>query len=136
MSTLATELDDLDSAMTGNQSGGDDIDIDEMDAPDDAEFKDSDEDWSAAEPVKKKAKTRSRRRKKKAPLSAEDFYTKCHASYDGSAPRYNISQPYVVGDSLEHPKFGLGFVRSILSKTKVEVAFQDEVRRLVCNLPD
>jgi hypothetical protein len=37
-----------------------------------------------------------------------------------------------VNQKLEHPKFGIGFVKAVLPE-KIEVVFSDEIRSLVHN---
>lgn len=49
------------------------------------------------------------------------------------APLYSREKIYRPGDSLEHPAFGLGFVRRLTGATKMEVVFQYEVKILVMN---
>jgi len=48
---------------------------------------------------------------------------------------YQKSAGYSEGESLRHPVFGLGFVRKVLSSTKMEVVFEKEVKVLVMNQP-
>ena len=48
------------------------------------------------------------------------------------AHKYNMKNKFTANSKLEHPKFGLGFVRSAQPE-KIEVVFQDEVRLLVHN---
>lgn len=52
-----------------------------------------------------------------------------------NARPYSIRDTYDEGDTVKHPKFGMGFVTEI-SENKVEVTFQDERRVLIHNRPD
>lgn len=50
----------------------------------------------------------------------------------GDTQKYNMKLKFETNAKLDHPKFGMGVVRSSLSD-KIEVVFQDEVRNLVHN---
>jgi hypothetical protein len=52
------------------------------------------------------------------------------------AHSYSPRDTYRVGDGLDHPKFGLGYVSEIISTTKLEALFRDEARILVHNRAD
>lgn len=49
-----------------------------------------------------------------------------------SATKYNMRTKFEVETKVEHPKFGLGWVKTVQPE-KIEVVFQDEVRQLVHN---
>ncbi|MBX3019587.1 MAG: hypothetical protein KF767_16990 [Bdellovibrionaceae bacterium] len=51
---------------------------------------------------------------------------------NGEAQKYNMKLKFENNAKIDHPKFGMGVVRSSLSD-KIEVVFQDEVRNLVHN---
>ncbi|UCG14726.1 MAG: hypothetical protein JSU72_09880 [Deltaproteobacteria bacterium] len=46
---------------------------------------------------------------------------------------YDQSASYQVKQAIDHPTYGLGFVRSIIGSSKMEVAFRQEVKLLVMN---
>jgi hypothetical protein len=46
--------------------------------------------------------------------------------------RFSIKKDYIAGDYLCHPKFGDGYVLTVLSPGKMEVLFGDEKKRLIC----
>jgi hypothetical protein len=50
-----------------------------------------------------------------------------------AAKEYSLDVELTENDVVEHPKFGLGFVLELMSPTKVEVLFEDGVKKLVCN---
>ena len=51
-----------------------------------------------------------------------------------SKPRpYNISEMYDTAEFLEHPVFGTGRVLGVVGREKIEVAFQDGRKVLLCN---
>lgn len=50
----------------------------------------------------------------------------------GDAQKYNMKAAFKVNSKVDHPKFGVGIIRSALPD-KIEVVFQDEVRNLVHN---
>jgi hypothetical protein len=53
-----------------------------------------------------------------------------------TAHAYSPRDSYRVGDALDHPKFGLGYVSEVISDTKLEALFRDEARILVHNRVD
>ena len=52
------------------------------------------------------------------------------------AKAYSLHGEFVLNDSIEHPKFGLGFVLEEISSTKIAVLFEDGLKKLVFNLPE
>jgi hypothetical protein len=50
----------------------------------------------------------------------------------GDAKKYTMAQKFIAKQKVEHPKFGIGVVKTALPG-KIEVLFQDEVRMLVHN---
>ncbi|MFU8805795.1 MAG: hypothetical protein ACNA8W_18420 [Bradymonadaceae bacterium] len=50
-----------------------------------------------------------------------------------SARPYAIATELTENDVVDHPRFGIGYVIQILSPTKVEVLFEEGVKRLVHN---
>lgn len=77
--------------------------------------------------AKKKAESASRAKNAHA-----NEFNALAASVEGDAVRYNMKMKFALNGKLEHPKFGLGFIRAAYSD-KIEVVFSDEVRMLVHN---
>lgn len=50
------------------------------------------------------------------------------------AQNYSIKGQFALNQKLQHPKFGLGFIRAVQSD-KIEVVFSDEVKSLIHNRP-
>ncbi|QDK44921.1 hypothetical protein ACLSU7_05690 [Bdellovibrio sp. HCB185ZH] len=50
----------------------------------------------------------------------------------GSTATYNMKGKFEKNTKLQHPKFGLGFIKDAASD-KIEVVFEDEVRTLIHN---
>jgi hypothetical protein len=46
---------------------------------------------------------------------------------------YDQSASYKVGQGVEHPIYGLGFVSKVIGKIKMEVIFRREIKILVMN---
>jgi hypothetical protein len=46
---------------------------------------------------------------------------------------YDIQAELTENDVVDHPRFGVGFVIQLLSPTKVEVLFEEGIKRLICN---
>lgn len=49
-----------------------------------------------------------------------------------AAKPYSMTNALAVGDTVEHPVFGLGSVRSIVPPNKAEILFRDGMRLLRC----
>ncbi len=70
-----------------------------------------------------------------SPESAEKAYAKLkeETNLDAAKP-YSLDVELTENDTVDHPKFGVGFVLELISPTKVEVLFEDgELIKLVCN---
>jgi hypothetical protein len=70
-----------------------------------------------------------------SPESAEKAYAKLkeETNLDAAKP-YSLDVELTENDTVDHPKFGVGFVLELISPTKVEVLFEDgELVKLVCN---
>jgi hypothetical protein len=91
---------------------------------------------TTAEKVKK-----SSSRPKKSP-SAESRKSSHQTEYNqlledqaaGEVHKYSMKIKFIVLQKVEHPKFGLGVIKSVQSD-KIEVVFPDEIRLLVHNRP-
>ncbi len=53
-------------------------------------------------------------------------------SGDGDIANYTMKAKFSANSKIKHPKFGMGFVKSVQTD-KIEVVFEDEVRNLVHN---
>jgi hypothetical protein len=47
---------------------------------------------------------------------------------------YSIREPFSRGDVIRHPTFGVGFVERVLSETRMDVLFNDALRRMAMNM--
>jgi hypothetical protein len=66
--------------------------------------------------------------------SAPKVWKKRNKSADGVETKpYSIFEPFLVDEAIDHKHFGKGFVTAVLSATKIQVVFEDNVRQLVCN---
>lgn len=76
------------------------------------------------------------KRKESAELARKnahsDEYQNLINNAAGDANNYTMKAKFTVNTKIQHPKFGLGFVKSVQSD-KIEVIFADEVRNLVHN---
>lgn len=70
-----------------------------------------------------------------SPESAEKAYAALKEETDLAAAKpYSLDVELTENDTVDHPKFGIGFVLELVSPTKVEVLFEDgELIKLVCN---
>ena len=59
-------------------------------------------------------------------------YEKLLGAIDADAIKYNMKTAFEQNQKLNHPKFGVGVIRTIFPD-KIEVVFADEVRNLVHN---
>ena len=61
-------------------------------------------------------------------------YDMLMANDAASTNKYNMKSKFEKGSKLDHPKFGMGFIKEA-QPDKIEVVFQDEVRTLIHNRP-
>jgi len=54
---------------------------------------------------------------------------------EGGVQTYSISGSYSPGVAIRHPSFGIGFVEKVISETRMDVLFQDALRRMAMNMP-
>ncbi len=47
---------------------------------------------------------------------------------------FDITADITANDVVDHPKFGIGFVVEKVNDTKIEVLFEDGLRKLACNI--
>lgn len=91
-------------------------------------------------PTEKKAKAASAAPKKSrasaasaaAKASHTQEYEKLVAEAGAEAKKYSMTHKFASKQKVEHPKFGVGVVRTVMPE-KIEVLFADEVRMLVHN---
>jgi hypothetical protein len=78
--------------------------------------------------TRKKSETASSRK-----LSHENEYQQMlEAQSNSDVNKYTMKTKYVVQNKIEHPKFGVGIIKTVFGD-KIEVVFSDEVRMLVHN---
>lgn len=53
---------------------------------------------------------------------------------DEHARKYDIKAEFTENDVIDHPKFGIGYVVELVHPTKIEVLFEDGLKKMVCNL--
>lgn len=70
----------------------------------------------------------------KATAHAAEFETLRSSTNVDEAASYSMKATFKTSQALQHPKFGLGFIRSVQGD-KIEVFFEDEVRLLVHGRP-
>lgn len=59
-------------------------------------------------------------------------YTELMEASKSDTQKYNMKMKFTLNQKIEHPKFGLGIVKSAQPE-KIEVVFPDEIRMLVHN---
>lgn len=47
---------------------------------------------------------------------------------------FDITAQISANDVIDHPKFGIGFVVTLINENKIEVLFEDGLRKLACNI--
>lgn len=75
------------------------------------------------------ARTRATTAKKN---SHNDEYQSLMTNTDADAVNYTMKGKFEVNQKLQHPKFGVGFIRTVFID-KIEVVFADEVKSLIHN---
>lgn len=89
-------------------------------------------DPSTATAKKVSKKTMASTRETKSEKSMNHWQDLCDHSPSNSQP-YSIKTKFIVGDKIDHPKFGLGFVESLLEGDKVNILFKTGEKTLVHN---
>jgi hypothetical protein len=63
-----------------------------------------------------------------------EWVTFMKAMPEGTLPRqYSTKESFKAGDYVEHPEFGTGRVVDVLGAERIEVAFKDSRKVMVCN---
>jgi len=87
-------------------------------------------------PTERQAKVLLKYRAAKKPKS-QALFQEWQAMKEGAGEleplAYDQRQTYPLGQAVEHPVFGLGFVRRLTGPNKMEVLFADQVKVLVIN---
>jgi len=81
----------------------------------------------------KRKKPAPRRTKKKKEDPAEIYRQLLEGRDLDEAIPYKTKNPLDEGDLVDHPKFGIGVVVSVIEPTKANIAFEDRPRIMVCN---
>ena len=69
------------------------------------------------------------------PKGQKRAWDKLHEKFGDNHPQpFDISARLTANDAIDHPKFGIGFVVELISPRKVEVLFDDGLRKLACNI--
>ncbi len=78
------------------------------------------------------AKARAKAEATRASNHASEYENLTQSMTKAEEASYNMKTNFTKDMKLKHPKFGLGFIRTV-QPDKIEVVFQDEVRTLVHN---
>ena len=69
------------------------------------------------------------------PEGQKRAWDKLHKKFGDKHPRpFKIDAEIGPNDVIDHPKFGIGFIVEQVKPTKVEVLFEDGLRKLACNI--
>jgi hypothetical protein len=132
---------DLEPEEEGDDSFEEDFEATELD---DEMLEKPNADAAKANPKRETAAVRKQNRKivegiiDKAYFESEEAIQRVYGELkEGSdmaaAKEYSLGVELTENDVVKHPTFGLGFVLELMSPTKVEVLFEDGVKKLVCN---
>jgi hypothetical protein len=72
-------------------------------------------------------------RKPKPDGPLQDWQNRKRAAGELDPPPYDMSVSCQENQAIVHPSFGLGFVRRVLSASRIEVVFEHQVKILVMN---
>ncbi len=84
---------------------------------------------------KSTAKSGSKKKKKKEneePQIDQEWLRQMEGKDRSSASVYSMQSSYEVRDLIDHPKFGMGVVQRLIDPNKMDVIFQDGLKRLRC----
>lgn len=65
--------------------------------------------------------------------SISDIWMEKVASSKAKSQKYNIKTKFELGDIIDHPKFGPGFVEKLIDADKVQVIFRHDIKTLIHN---
>ncbi len=69
------------------------------------------------------------------PEGQEKAWEKLEEEFGTDHPvEFDISAEINANDVIDHPKFGIGFVVELVNPQKIEVLFEDGLRKLACNI--
>ena len=69
------------------------------------------------------------------PKGQKRAWGKLNEKFGDHHPRpFDISAALTANDVIDHPKFGIGFIVELINPRKVEVLFEDGLRKLACNI--
>ena len=83
----------------------------------------------SVKPKKKKTTTR----KKKVTIPNSEIWAEKLKDNSSTPIKYLINHPFIIGDIVDHPKFGIGIIEKTIDTNKVEVLFESEVKILMHN---
>ncbi len=91
---------------------------------------------SSASKGKSTAKSGGKKKKKKEdeePQIDQEWLRQMEGKDKNSALSYSMQNSYAVQDLIDHPKFGMGVVQRLITPNKMDVIFQDGMKRLRCD---
>ncbi len=69
------------------------------------------------------------------PDGQQEAWEKLEEKFGTDHPvEFDISAEIHASDVIDHPKFGIGFVVKLINSKKIEVLFEDGLRKLACNI--
>lgn len=84
-----------------------------------------------------KVKASSTKRKgsmtKKSTQSISDMWLDAMGNSQSKSKAYSIREQFVVGDVIDHPKFGPGVVEKLIDADKVQILFRHDIKTLIHN---
>jgi hypothetical protein len=75
----------------------------------------------------------SRRKSAAKQIPVEELWQTAMDNAKADPKPYSIRQKFVVGDIIDHKKFGTGFVQANQSSVMIEVLFKSEIKTLIHN---
>jgi len=86
------------------------------------------------DPSMAKAKVRSKTRGRKVETKPiAEIWLEAVSNANGKSKAYGIKGSFIVGDIIDHTKFGPGVVQTIVDNDKIEVIFRHEIKTLIHN---
>lgn len=82
---------------------------------------------------KKAAVPGARKAANTARVQQEEWVDFARTADAGSSVPYDMNARYKVGVLVSHPSFGIGVVKELIKPNKVDILFQDGLKRLRCN---
>lgn len=80
-----------------------------------------------------KSGRKKKKKQEEPPQTDQEWLRQMEGKNGTQALTYSMQNSYSVQDLIDHPKFGVGVVQRLIDPNKMDVIFQDGLKRLRCD---